>query len=177
MRTRRLVHALVLGSTVATTLVTGIPAASAHVLCPDGEYYSSSSGSKYFSQVDSIALVNTRSGTATLTANVSEAHTSSRSFTGTISGTVEGSFWVFAKASATASASVTLLTSSTITTSYTATVSVPGHSTRTVKFGFRKYEQYVKSYHYYNNSVSTCAKSYDKAGWVRAPYQKTFIVS
>jgi hypothetical protein len=51
------------------------------------------------------------------------------------------------------------------------------HTTRTVAFGFPKLEQYVKSYHYLNSSATSCAKSHDEAGWVRAPYQKAFIVS
>ena len=50
-------------------------------------------------------------------------------------------------------------------------------STRTVKFGFRRYNQYVQEYHLYNNSISSCAEQVDHAGWVDAPYMKAFIVS
>lgn len=153
-----------------------MPAASAHILCDDGEYYRVTQHNHTFIQVDSVQLVNKRSRTATLSAQVGEEHTSTRSFTGSITVSVEGGFWVFAKASASATASVTIQSSTTMSKTYTATVSVPGHSTRTILFGFRRYNQYVQEYHWYNTSMTTCGRYVDRAGWVRAPYQKAFIV-
>jgi hypothetical protein len=122
-------------------------------------------------------LVNKKSGTATLSAQVGESHTSSRSFSASITTSVEGGFWVFAKASASATAGFQIQTSTTMTKTYTATVRVPGHSTRTIKFGFRRYNQYIQQYHLYNTSPTSCGVKVDHAGWVRAPYQKAFIVS
>lgn len=164
-------------ATTAGVLAVATPAASAHVLCDDGEHYRVTSHSREFRQVDSVQLVNRRSRTATLSAQVGESHTSTRTFSASVTASVEGGFWVFAKASASATAGVQIQKSSTMTRTYTATVSVPGHSTRTIKFGFRRYNQYVQQYHWYNTSISTCGRKVDHAGWVRAPYQKAFIVS
>ena len=176
MRIRRTSTALAATAAALATVTVGIPAASAHVICDSGEFHRVTSHNAEFVQVDSVQLVNTRSGAASLTATVGQSHTSSRSFSGSITTSVEAGFWVFAKASASATAGVTIQTSSTMSASYSATVSVPGHSTRTVKFGFRRYNQYVQQYHLYNNSISSCAVHVDHAGWVRAPYQKAFIV-
>ena len=177
MRLRRLSTVLAVGSTAATTFIAMAPAASAHVICDSGEFYRVTSHNATFLQVDAVQLVNTRSGTASLTAEVGTSHTSSNSFGGSITAGVEGGFWGFAKVSASATASVTIQTSTTMSSTYSATVSVPGYSTRTVKFGFRRYNQYIQRYHLYNDSISTCAASVDQAGWVDAPYMKAFIVS
>ncbi len=160
-----------------TLTMVAAPPAAAHVVCDPGEFHRVTSHNHTFVQVDSVQLVNKRSGKATLSAQVGQSHTSTRGFTGTITTSVEAGFWVFAKASASVSASVSLQTSSTMTASYAATVTVPGHSTRTVAFGFRRYNQYIQQYHLYNTSISSCGVHVDHAGWVRAPYAKAFIVS
>jgi hypothetical protein len=177
MRMRR-IGGLLLTAAATTGVLTAVaPTASAYVPCDEGESYRVTSHNHEFIQVDSVQLVNTRSGTATLSAQVGESHTSSRTFSGSITTSVEGGFWVFAKASASVTAGVSIQTSTTMTKTYTATVSVPGHSTRTVKFGFRRYNQYIQQYHLYNTGPTSCGVHVDHAGWVRAPYQKAFIVS
>ncbi len=173
----RIRNAAVAAIVAAGSFVAAVPAASAYVPCNDGESYRVTSHNHQFIQVDSVQLVNKRSGSATLSAQVGESHTSTRSFSASITTSVEGGFWVFAKASASATAGLSIQTSSTMSRTYTATVTVPGHSTRTVKFGFRRYNQYIQEYHLYNTSATSCGLKVDKAGWVRAPYQKAFIVS
>ena len=177
MRIRRFGIALLMTAAVAANLLLAIPAASAHVVCDDGEFFRVTKHKANFIQVDEVQLVNKRKGKATLTAQVGSSHTSTRTFGGSITVSVEAKFWIFAKASASASASYTIQTSNTMSKTYSATATVPGHSTRTVQFGFRRYSQYVQQYHLYNNSISTCAVAVDHAGWVRAPYAKAFIVS
>jgi hypothetical protein len=174
---RRLSMILAVIAAAVSALTVTAPAASAHVGCTPGEFHRVTSRSHTFVQVDAVQLVNRRSGAATLSAQVGQSHTSTRSFTGTITTSVEGGFWIFAKASASASAGITIQSSSTMSASYTATVTVPGHSTRTVQFGFRRYNQYIQQYHLYNNTPYSCAVAVDHAGWVRAPYEKAFIVS
>lgn len=176
MRRRRLLTALLATTATAGTLAVGIPAASARVDCGSGEYHRVTKHNHTFNQVDSVQLVNKRNTKATLTAVVGESHTSSRSFSASITGSVEAGFWVFAKASASSTAGVTIESSTTMSRSYSASVVVPAHSTRTVDFGFRRYNQYIQQYHMYNTSISTCGVHVDRAGWVRAPYQKAFIV-
>lgn len=178
MSVRRLSTALALtAAAVGTTLTVGIPAASAGVVCGDGDRYRVTQHYAKFYQVDEVSLINRRSHSASLSAQVGESHTSSRSFSGTISASAEAGFWGFAKASASASASHTIETSSTMSRTYTATATVPGHSSRTLKFGFRRYNQYVQRYYLYNKTPTSCGLRVTKQGWVRAPYQKTFIVS
>lgn len=176
MRVTRLKSALVGTAALASTLVVGIPAASAHVICDGGEFYRVTSHSGHFTQVGAAQAVNKHSGTATLHVTVGSSHTSSRSFTKSISGSVEGGFWVFAKVSASGSAGVTLEKSATMTASFGVDVPVPGHSTRTVAFGFRRYSQTIQRYHLYNNTISTCARHVDNSGTVVAPYATTFII-
>ncbi len=176
MRVTRLTSALVGSAALASSLAAGIPAASAHVICDTGEYYRVTSHSGSFTQVGVAQAVNKHSGTATLHVTVGSSHTSTRSFTASISGSVEGGFWVFAKASASASASVTLETSATMSASFGVDVPVPGYSTRTVAFGFRRYSQTIQRYHWYNNTISTCARYVDNSGTVVAPYATTFII-
>lgn len=171
------IRAVVAAAAVATgSFVALMPAAAAYVPCYDGENYQVVSHNHQFQQVDSVQLVNRRSGTATLSAEVGESHTSSRSFSGSITTEVSGGFWVFAEAKASATAGVEIQKSTTMSRTYTATIQVPGHSTRTILFGFRRYNQYIKEYHFYNKGPTTCATKVDHAGWVRAPYQKAFIV-
>ena len=127
MRPRQLAAALIAAATTAAGLTVAAPAASAYVPCDDGESHRVTSHNHQFTQVDSVQLVNKKSGTASLSAQVGESHTSSRSFSASITTSVEGGFWVFAKASASATAGIQIQTSSTMTKTYTATVKVPGH--------------------------------------------------
>lgn len=178
MSVRRLSTALALSAAaVATSLTVGTPAATAQVVCGDGTHYRVTQHYARFNQVDEVSLINRRSGTATLSAQVGQSHTSTRSFSATISASAEAGFWVFAKASASASASHTIETSTTMSQTYAATASVPGHSSRTVKFGFRRYDQYVQQYYLYNTGIASCGLRVTRQGWVTAPYQKTFIVT
>src|SRR5689334_18681817 len=100
MRSRRLAGALLATAATTASLVAGIPAAAAHVACDSGEFYRVAKHSATFLQVDSVQLVNKKSGTAILSAEVGESHTSSRSYSGSITTSVEAGFWDFAKASA-----------------------------------------------------------------------------
>jgi hypothetical protein len=163
---------------VATgSLVISASPASAYVACNDGHiHYTRTDVNRHFIRAESVTAVNRRSVRASMTVSVSQSHTSSRSFTGTITVGAEAGFWVFAKAKAEASASVAVAKSVTITTTYSVTVPVPAHSSVTVDFGFRKYDQYIRSFHYYNTSPTTCGRRYAGSGWVKAPYQKTFII-
>jgi hypothetical protein len=177
MRIRPFSTLLAVTAAATGTLTAVAPAASAHIYCNPHEVYRVTSHNHTFTQVDAIQVVNKKSGKVTLTVQVGQSHTSTRSFTGTITGSVEGGFWVFAKATAAVSAGVTIQTSTIMLRTYTAKVPVPGHSTRTVKFGFRRYNQYIQEYHRYNKTTFTCGVRVDRAGWVRAPYEKAFIIS
>ena len=159
------------------SFVTVVPAADAFVPCFDGEHYRVTSHDHQFQQVDVVQLVNRRSGAATLSAQVGESQTSSRTYSGSITTEASGGFWVFAQAKASATAGIQIQNSSTMTRTYTATVTVPGHSTRTIQFGFRRYNKHIQRYHWRNTDRVTCVRVIDQAGWVRAPYQKAFIVS
>jgi hypothetical protein len=176
MRISRLSTLLVASTALAGSLVIAAPAASAHVACDPGEFYRATSHSGKFYEVGAAQAVNKEKGSATLRVDVGTAHTSTRSFTGSLSASVEGGFWVFAKASATATASVTLETSTTMSKTFGTDVPVPGHSTRTVEFGFRRYTQHLEQYHLYNNTVSSCAVKVDRSTTVVAPYMTTFII-
>ncbi len=160
----------------AGTMVTGIQAASAHVACDKGEFHDVTSHSDTFQQVDAVKLINKGATTATLKAVVGESHTSTRSFSASVTVGVEASFWVFAKAKAEATAGVTLASSSTMSASYEADVPVPAHQTYQVLFGFDRYNQYVREYHLVQSGATNCAVVVDHAGWVRAPFEKTFVI-
>ncbi|MEP6759733.1 MAG: hypothetical protein ABJA93_00010 [Sporichthyaceae bacterium] len=151
--------------------------ASARVICDDGyTHYVRTNVYRHFVRAESVTAVNRRNVKASMTVSVTQSHTSSRTFTGTITVGAEAGFWVFAKVKAEASASVALQKSVTISTTYSVTTSVPAHSSVTVDFGFRKYDQYIRAFRYYNTSATTCGRRYGQAGWVKAPVQKTFII-
>jgi hypothetical protein len=161
---------------VAGSLAVASPA-SAYVPCDDGyTHYVRTDVYSHFAKAESVTAINRTNSRASMTVSVAYSHTSSRAFTGTITVGAEAGFWVFAKAKAEASASVTIQSSVTMTTSYSVTASVPAHSSVTVDFGFRKYDQYIRSYRLYNTSQTTCGRHYGLEGWVKAPVQKTFII-
>jgi hypothetical protein len=161
---------------VAGSVALSTPA-SAYIACDDGHtHYVRTDVYRHFARAESVTAVNRTNSRASMTVSVAYSHTSSRAFTGTITVGAEAGFWVFAKAKAEASASVALQTSVTMTTSYSVTASVPAHSSVTVDFGFRKYDQYIRAYRLYNTSQTTCGRRYGQAGWVKAPVQKTFII-
>jgi hypothetical protein len=153
------------------------PPALAGIDCGRGELYKRVKVRRHFVPVDSVRAVNRRKGTATIAVQVGVQHTSSRTFTGSITVGAEAGFWIFAKAKAEATASIALLRSTTMFSTYTVTAQVPGHSARTVTFGFTKYDQLIRRYHYVNSSPTTCRRVYDAKGWVRAPVRKTFRIS
>lgn len=176
MSFRRIQALLLAIATVLGLFVVAVPPASAHIVCDSGEFYKVTSHSYTFNQVDAVQLVNHKNYTATLHFDVGEAHTSSRSFSGSITVGVEAGFWVFAKAKAEATAGVTIQSSSTMSKTYGASVTLPGKGSATIKFGFRRYNQYVKAGHYYLAGMTTCGIHWDHEGWVRAPYKKAFII-
>ena len=176
MRIRRISTALLATAASGAAFAVGVPAASAHVACDPGEFYRVTQHNHTFVQVEAHQAVNKTAQTITMHVNVSQSHTSSRTFSASITASVEGGFWVFAKASASTTAGYSIETSDTMETSFGVDVPVPAHTTRTVDFGFRRYNQYIQQYHLYNNTISTCAAHVDKAGWVDAPYMEAYIV-
>src|SRR5690242_6310261 len=162
MRIRSAFTGLVVTALLSAGSVVLAPTASAYIDCGNGESYERTDVNSHFVAVDSVTAINMSGSQASITVQVGAQHTSSRAFTGSITVGAEAGFWVFAKAKAEASGGVTIETSDTMFATYSATVAVPAHSTRTVTFGFRKYDQYVRSYHLVNTSQTTCGKVYDQ---------------
>lgn len=178
MKHPRLTSALLAAAAAAGMLVVGSPAASAQIICDSGSSYRVTQHNRTFVQVDSAQLVNRTGTSATLTVQVGQQHTSTRSFSNSITASAEAGFWDFAKASASTTSELTITASKTMYASYTASANVPAHSTRTVKFGFGRYNQYIQRFHLVAQpSTNSCSVVVEQGGWVNAPFQKTFIVT
>lgn len=169
--------ALLATAAVATTLVVGAPAASAIPNCDNGEHYRVTAHRYSFVQVGpGVALKNPHNYKEWLTVKVGQKHVSSVDYSGSISASVSGGFWKFAKAQASVTAGIRIYQSVTMFATYGATVPVPPHSSVTVRFGFRRYNQYIQRYHgTWSPAKKRCVPFVDHAGWVHAPNKVTFL--